>query len=156
MGSVICDFLQDDGIIVIDGRSSSISRIELTRELSSMGCGDYRLLTLHRLPGALVVGYEVGADRVTRVYGKLVGEFFEALGRVVVGVEVLLSDRFKKPKGLAGPYFIVAVAGAELGGGAAHGDRDLLAVDLSASGILTLPSGVFDGCSQLAAVAFPP
>jgi hypothetical protein len=26
----------------------------------------------------------VGADLVTRVYGKLAGEFFEALGRVVL------------------------------------------------------------------------
>jgi hypothetical protein len=69
MVSVIRDFLQDDGIIVIDGRSSSISRIELARELSSMDCGDYRLLTFRRLPGALVVGYELGADRVTRIYG---------------------------------------------------------------------------------------
>jgi hypothetical protein len=59
MRSVIRDFLQSDGIIVIDGRSSYISRIELARELSSTGCGDCCLLKLRRLPGALVVGYEV-------------------------------------------------------------------------------------------------
>jgi hypothetical protein len=121
-----------------------------------MGCGDYRLLTLRRLPGALVVGYEVGADRVTRVYGKLVGEFFEALNRVVVGAEVLVNDRFTKPDDLVGPYFIVAVAGAVFGYGAAEDDHDLLAVDLSTSGIRILSNSAFSGCSELAAVAFPP
>jgi hypothetical protein len=35
-------------------------------------------------------------------------------------------------------------------------DRDLIAVDLSASGIKTLAERVFQGCLQLAGVAFPP
>jgi hypothetical protein len=93
---------------------------------------------------------------VTRVYGKLVGEFFEALGRVVVGAEVLVNGPFKKPEGLVGQYFIVAVAGAEFGERAALGDHDLLAVDLSTSGVRTLSNNAFCGCLQLAAVAFPP
>jgi hypothetical protein len=85
-----------------------------------------------------------------------VGEFVEALGRVVVGAEVLVNDKFKKPEGLVGPYFIVAVAGAEFEWRGARGDRDLLAVDLSTSEIRTLWDVVFLGCTRLAAVAFPP
>jgi hypothetical protein len=93
---------------------------------------------------------------VTRVYGKLVGEFIEALYRVVVGAEVLVNDRFKKPDDLVGPYFIVAAAGASFGYRSAERDRDLVAVDLSTSGIRTLSGSVFSGCTRLTAVAFPP
>jgi hypothetical protein len=57
---------------------------------------------------------------------------------------------------VVGPYFIVAVAGADFGSMAAKGDHDLVAVDLSASGIRTLPGSAFLGSTQLAAVAFPP
>jgi hypothetical protein len=102
------------------------------------------------------VGYEEGGDLTTRVYGKLVGEFFEGLGRVVVGAEVFVNGLFKKPDGLIGPYMIVAAKGAEFGPNAAKGDRDLVAVDLSASGIRSLPQEAFYACVQLAAVAFPP
>jgi hypothetical protein len=78
------------------------------------------------------------------------------LGRVVVAAEVLVNGPFQKPDGLVGRYLIAAVEGAKFGPGAAYGDRDLVAVDLSASGIRTLPEGVFSSCTQLAAVAFPP
>jgi hypothetical protein len=104
----------------------------------------------------LVIGYEVGADLVTRVDGKLASEFFEALGRVVIGAELLVNDEFKRPKGVIGPYFIIAVEGAVFRRRAADGDRDLVAVDLSATRIRKLPNHVFDRCSELAAVAFPP
>jgi hypothetical protein len=152
---VIGQFLQSDGIIVIDVESSWISRSELASELSALGCGGGRVFTLYRLPGAFAVGYEVGAAVVTRVYGKLVGEFFEALGRVVVGAEVLVDGRFKKPEGLVGPYFIVANTGAEFGMWAASNDRGLVAIDLSSSRIRTLHNYAFIGCTELAAVAFP-
>jgi hypothetical protein len=80
MNSVIRQFLQPDGIIVIDVGSSSVSRSELAGELSSLGCGDGRVYTLRRLPGALAVGYEEGGDFVTRVYGKLVGRVLRVFG----------------------------------------------------------------------------
>jgi hypothetical protein len=156
MGAVIGKFLQDDGIVVIDAGLASVSRSELASRLSALGCSEGHVMALRRLPGALALGYEVGADLVTRVWGKLVGEFFEALGRVVVGAEVLVNGVFEKPEGLVGPYFIVAVAGAEFGARAAQEEQDLVAVDLSASGIRTLPNFVFSGCTRLAAVAFPP
>jgi hypothetical protein len=120
MGSVISRFLQSDGFIVIEAGSALVSRSQLASKLSWLGCGGSRVLTLHRLPGAFAIGYEVGADVVTRVCGKLVGEFFGALGRVVVGAEVLVNGAFKKPDGLVGPYFIVAVAGSEFGRSAAY------------------------------------
>jgi hypothetical protein len=128
----------------------------LAEELLTLGCGDGRVFTLRRLPGAFAVGYEMGADVVTRIYGKLVGEFFETLGRVVVGAEVFVNGGFDKPKGSIGPYFIVAVEGAEFGACAASRDRDLVAVDLSMSGIRILHYSAFWGCTQLVAVAFPP
>jgi hypothetical protein len=90
------------------------------------------------------------------MYGKLVGEFFECLGRVVVGAEVIVNGPFKKPTGLVGSYLIVAVEGAEFGPMAAYRDCDLVAAELSASGIRALPYRAFYGCSSLAAVAFPP
>jgi hypothetical protein len=155
MEVVLRDFLQNDGIIVLDAGPSSISRIELAGELPTLGCGDGRVFTLRRLPGTFAVGYEVGADLVTRVYGKLACEFFEALGRVVVGAEVLVDGRFKKPEGLVGPYFIVAVEGAQFGYRATSDDRDLVAADLSSSGIRTLCGEAFYRCGHLAAVAFP-
>jgi hypothetical protein len=96
MEVVIRQFLQDDGIIVIDAGSASVSRSELASKLPGLGCGESRVLTLRRLPGVSAIGYEVGADLVTRVWGKLVGEFFEALGRVVVGAEVLLVWRLEQ------------------------------------------------------------
>jgi hypothetical protein len=156
MGSIIRDFVQDDGIIVIDVGSRSISRSEFVKELQTLGCGDCRVLTLRRLPGALVIGYEVGAELVTRVYGKLAAEFFEALGRVVIGAEVLGSGVFEKPAGVIGPYFVIAIAGAGFPRSAVNGDRDLVAVNLSKTGIRELPDSVFSRCSELAAVAFPP
>jgi hypothetical protein len=154
--SVIREFLQSDGMVVIDAQSSSISRSELASELSAWGCDDGRVFTLRRLPGAFALGHEVGADMVARVYGKLVGEFFEALGRVVVGAEVLVNGWFKKPKGLVGPYFIVAINGRKFGRSSASDDRDLVALDLSSSRVRTLPHCAFSGCTQLAAVAYPP
>jgi hypothetical protein len=69
---------------------------------------------------------------------------------------VLVGGKFKKPKGLVGPYFIVAVAGAEFGDNTANSDCDLVAVDLSTTGIRNLPDSVFCRCSELTAVAFPP
>jgi hypothetical protein len=154
-GGVICRFLQDDGIVVVDAVSSAISRSELATDLSVFGCSLDRVMTLRRLPGAFAVGYAKGADAETRVSGKLVGEFFEALGRVVVGSEVVVEGQFKRPEGVVGPYIIVAVEGAEFMASAASGDRELVAVDLSASGIRTLNGSAFSGCRQLAAVAFP-
>jgi hypothetical protein len=74
---------------------------------------------------------------------------------VVVGAEVFVNGRFKKPEGMVGPYMIVAVEGAEFAPNAANGDRDLVAVDLSASGVRALPEKGFSMCNQLAAVAFP-
>jgi hypothetical protein len=156
MGSVIQRFLQSDGIIVIDASSSSVSRGELAKELPALGCADGRVYTLRRLPGTFAIGYEEGGDFATRVYGKLVGEFFECLGRVVVGAEVMVNGLFKKPTGLVGAYLIVAVEGAEFGPMAAYREGDLIAVDLSASGIRTLPEQAFYKCIQLAAIAFPP
>jgi hypothetical protein len=94
------------------------------------------------------------ADVVTRVYGKLTGEFFEALGRVVVGAEVIVDGPFKKPEGVVGSYLIVAVEGADFES-KVIGDRDLVAVELSASRIRTLPDFAFNECTQLATVAFP-
>jgi hypothetical protein len=135
MGGVIRRFLQDDGIVVIDAVSKVISRSELARDLPALGCEFGRVMTLRRLPGAFAVGCDVAADFMTRVSGKLVGEFFGVLGRVVVGAEVIVDCWFKRPEGLLGPYIIVAVAGAEIGQSAAEGDRDLVAVDLSASSI---------------------
>jgi hypothetical protein len=156
MDSIIRDFVQNDGIVVIDVGSRSSSRDEFARELSTLGCGDCRVLTLRRLPGVLVIGWEIGADLVARVYGKLAAEFFEALGRVVVGSEVLVNGKFKTPTGVVGPYFFVAVAGTEFGDGTMDSDRDLVAVDLSTTGIRELPESVFSHSSELAAVAFPP
>jgi hypothetical protein len=74
---------------------------------------------------------------------------------VVVGAEVVVTGPFVKPEAVAGPYAIVALEGADFGPLAVADDRDLVALDLSASGILALPEGVFLGCLQLAAVAFP-
>jgi hypothetical protein len=156
MGVVIHRFLQDDGIVVIDAASSSISRSELAKDLPTLGCDFGRVMALRRLPGAFAVGYEVEADFMTRISGKLTGEFFEALGQVVVGAEVFVDGRFKKAEGVVGSYVIVAGTGAEFGLNAAVEDRDLVAVDLSASGIQTLSGRAFYGCTQLAAVAFPP
>jgi hypothetical protein len=143
MGAVICNFLQSDGIIVVDAASGSISRGELAMELAALGCGDGRVLTLRRLPGMIALGYDVGADVVTRVSGKLAGEFFEALGRVAVGAEVVVDDVFEKPEDVVGPYFIVAVEGAEFDWRSSSHDQDLVAVDLSASGIRALPDVAF-------------
>jgi hypothetical protein len=50
---------------------------------------------------------------------------------------------------------IVAVEGAEFGSWAVEGDRDLVAVDLSRSGIKELPAFAFNRCVRLSAVAFP-
>jgi hypothetical protein len=155
MGGVIRQFLQSDGIIVIDAGSSSVSRREVAQHLPAWGCGAGRVFSLRRLPGACAVGHEEGGDFVTRVYGKLVGEFFECLGRVVVGAEVIVNGPFRKPEGLVGSYMIVALEGAEFGRRAAYRERDLVAVDLSATRIRTLPEEVFYKCIQLAAVAFP-
>jgi hypothetical protein len=90
------------------------------------------------------------------MYGGLAAEFFEALGRVVIGAEVLVSGEFKKPEGMIGPYFIVAAEGAVVRRGAATWDHDLVCVDLSTTGLRKLPEYVFSRCSELAAVAFPP
>jgi hypothetical protein len=149
MVTVIREFLQDDGIVVIDAVSSAILRDDLARELPALGCADVRVMTLRRLPGALAVGYAEGADLVTRVYGKLVGEFFEALVRVVVGAEVFVKERFKKPKGLVGLYFTVAVDGAEFPAEALSFDEDLRAVDLSAAGIRKLSRGCLPEAASL-------
>jgi hypothetical protein len=66
-----------------------------------------------------------------------------------------VNGRFEKPEGVVGPYLIVAVDGADFES-KANGDRDMVAVDLSASRMRTLPVAAFCGCTQLAAVAFPP
>jgi hypothetical protein len=110
---------------------------------------------MRRLPGAIAIGYEVGADVVTRVSATLVREFLEPLGRVVAGAEVVIDGPFRKPCEVVGSYLIVAVKGAEFGPNALQDDSNLVAVDLSASGIRELPESVFDCCGQLTAVAFP-
>jgi hypothetical protein len=155
MGSIIHRFLQSDGIVVIVAGSASDSPPEIRRGLGAVGCEGGCVLTVRRLPGAIVVGYEVGADVVTRVSAKLVGEFLEPLGRVVAGAEVVVEGRFRRPSEVVGSYFIVAVEGAEFGPYALEDDVDLVAVDLSASGIRELPESMFNNCPQLAAVAFP-
>jgi hypothetical protein len=144
-------FFRDDGIIVVIPGSTSVT----TRELAAR-CGLGCVLTLRRLPGALALCYEVDAGLGTRVDAKLVGEFFEALGRVVVGAEVVAKERFTKPEGMVGPYVIVAAEGAEIDPSGAAFDADLVAVDLSASEIKTLPERCFQKCYQLSAIAFPP
>jgi hypothetical protein len=102
-----------------------------------------------------VVGYEVGGEFGTRVAAKLVSEFAEPLGRVVFGAELVVSGLCEKPETLVGPYFVVAVEGAEFPVGACGGDSDLVAVDLSNSRLRELPSDVFGRCTRLAAAAFP-
>jgi hypothetical protein len=84
----------------------------------------------------------------------LVSEFVEPLGRVVFGAELVVSAKFKKPETLVGPYFIVAIEGAEFPVDACRGDSDLVAVDLSNSRLRELPCGAFQYCGCLAAVAF--
>jgi hypothetical protein len=84
----------------------------------------------------------------------LVSEFVEPLGRVVFGAEFVVSERFKKSETLAGPYFVVAVEGAEFPAEACRWDSDLVAVDLSNSRQRKLPCGAFQCCDRLAAAAF--
>jgi hypothetical protein len=149
IGSVISRFAHDDAVIVVPP-SASIT----AKDLSAVGCGNGRVLTLRRIGEVQVVGYEVGGDFGTRVSAKLVSEFAEPLGRVVFGAELIVSGAFKKAETLAGPYFIVAVEGAEFPYRACCVDRELVAVDVSNSRVRELPNEVFERCSLLAAVAF--
>jgi hypothetical protein len=86
---------------------------------------------------------------------KLVSEFVEPLGRVTFGAELRVSRRFKKPDALVGPYFIVAVEGAQFPSSCCSRDSELVAVDLSSSGLRELRDQVFEYCGRLAAVACP-
>jgi hypothetical protein len=96
----------------------------------------------------------MGGDYGTRVSAKLVSEFVEPLGRVVFGAELVVSGLFKRPEALVGPYFIVAVEGAEFAEEACVRDGDLVAIDLSNSRLRELPRQAFECCGRLAAVAF--
>jgi hypothetical protein len=150
IGSVISRFAHDDAVIVVSP-SASIT----AKDLSTTGCGDGRLLTLRRIGEVQVVGYEDGGgDFGTRVSAKLVSEFVKPLGRVVFGAELRVAGVFKKPETLVGPYFIVAVAGAEFVPYSCIRDGDLVAVDLSNSGVRELPDCVFARCSRLAGLPF--
>jgi hypothetical protein len=86
----------------------------------------------------------------------LVSEFVEPLGRIVVGAELVSAFR-KKPETLVGPYFIVVVGGGEFPEllWACGRDNDLVAVDLSNSGLRELAGVLFECCSRLTTVAFP-
>jgi hypothetical protein len=151
IGSVISRFAHDDAVIVVPP-----SIFITAKDLSTVGCGNGRVLTLRRIGEVQVVGYEIGGDFGTRVSAKLVSEFVEPLGRAVFGAELGVSGVFKKPETFVGPYFIVAVEGAQFPLSVCSGDSDLVAVDLSGSRMRELASWVFTGCSRLAAVTFPP
>ena len=134
--------------------SSSISRAGL----AATGCVDARTFSLHRLPGVFVVGYEREAisDFGTRSYAKLLSEFLEPLGRVVFGARVVVAGPYSKPADVVGPFFIVATAGASFAADACAEDADLVAAELSTSGIRELAEGVFWGCTSLSGMSFPP
>jgi hypothetical protein len=143
-------FAQPDAILLFEADGGSIS----FDGLSATVAAGARVLSLHRLPGALVVGYDPGADFGTRTYAKLLSEFLSPLGRIVSGARVVIDGPFRKPD-LVGNWFLVARAGVSFPPRGCWKDVNLVAVDLSRSRITSLQQSVFSGCGALAAVSFP-
>jgi hypothetical protein len=147
---LIARFAQRDALILFE---ADAGWTPLT-DLAETGAVDARVFSLHRLPGALVIGYEPGADFGTRVYAKLLSEFLSPLGRIVTGARVVVDGPFARPE-LAGNWFLIGQPGISFDLCACSGDMSLVAVDLSASVVTSLPFCTFEDCGALAAVSFP-